>query len=61
MCAQKRLSRKQLEVEQARNLKFLEMWSETFFPSVQDVPLVKALTYELIQVLNNASVEGMKE
>jgi len=37
------------------------MWSEAFFPSVQDVPLVKALTYELIQVLNNASVEGMAE
>ncbi len=53
------LTRKQLEQIQARNLKFLETWSETCFQPVRGVPVVKACAYELIQMFNIRSEEEL--
>lgn len=41
-----------LEVEQAKHLKWIEAWAKEF-PRFNEVYIVPALTYELIQTWNN--------
>ena len=53
------LTRKQLEQEQARNLKFIETWSEAYYQKVLGVNVIRALAYELIQLLNIQSEKDL--
>ena len=58
------LSPKMLEKVQCTHLEFLEEWSETL-PKVAEVPIMKAMTYFLVQMLNQRYIntetqEGQK-
>lgn len=46
-----------LRQKQKRNLLFLENWAE--MPKVEGVPILKAFTYELIQVLNHLTIQEL--
>ena len=55
-----KLSQDKLQEVQTVHLQFLEDWA-AHLPTIDKIPVAKALTYELVQVLNNAYLRDALE